>query len=281
MTAQPDNVLPFAGSDRPTASVVFVSPEMAQRWLDEYNVRNRHIRPATVRKYARDMADGRWQLSGEGIKFGTNGKMLDGQHRLSAIVASGQTVPMFIMRGIDPSAQRVMDTGRARTASDALAMKGDRHTATLAAAARLALGIESGMPNPGSYEATHGEIEAWVEANPDIHEACQVASAVARRTDCPPAVVAYSYWRMAKISRQDAASFWVAAADKVGLSYGDPVVAMTNRFAEARRNREQLGKRAYLSVIFRCWNYRRNGKTMRLAKVNSPAGGLIPIPELR
>ena len=280
MSAQPDNILPFRPDGKPEAKVVFVSPEIANRWLDR-NTKNRHVRPATVKKYARDMAAGRWQITGEGVKFSADGALLDGQHRLAAIIESGATVPLFVMRGIASEAQRVMDTGRARTASDALTMKSHSHTATLAAAARIALGVEAGLPDPGKYDPTHAEIEQFVEANRSLQVACEVASAMARRTDCPPALVAYSYWRMAKVSESDATSFWSAAADKVGLTPGDPVIAMTNRFAEARRNRERLSKRAYLSVIFRCWNYRRAGKSLRLAKVNSPSGGLIPIPDLR
>lgn len=281
MSAQPDNVLNFDHpSTKPEAKVIFVNPDMATRWL-ERNVRNRRIRPATVKKYARDMAAGRWQITGEGVKFGPDGALLDGQHRLAAVVEAGVTVPLFVVRGIAPDAQRVMDTGRARTASDALTMKGEAHSAMLAAAARIALGVDAGLPDPGKYDPTHGEIERFVDENPDLRVACDVASATARRTDCPPALVAYAYWRMAKVDRADAATFWIAAADKVGLAAGDPVIAMTNRFAEARRNRERLSKRAALSVIFRCWNYRRAGKTLRLVKVNSPAGGIVPIPELR
>ena len=73
--------------------------------------------------------------------------------------------------------------------------------------------------------------------------------------------------------------------DDLALGYrspGDYVsdrFALTNRFAEARRNRERMPKRVYLSLIYRAWNTRRDGKTMRFIRVNSPAGGLVPVPE--
>lgn len=44
---------------------------------------------------------------------------------------------------------------------------------------------------------------------------------------------------------------------------------------------EHLTKRIQLSLIFRAWNMRRTGKPMKFIRVNSPAGGLVPIPELR
>lgn len=279
MSAQPySNVTPL--TVKPTASIVFVTPEIAARWLDA-NTRNRNVRHATVSTYARDMHAGNWHLTGESIKFAADGSLLDGQHRLHAIIKSGVTVPMYVMRGITPEAQRVMDTGRKRTASDALAIKGDANSALLAATTRLALGVATEAPDPGRYEATHAEIEAFITEYPNIRESVDFARQVARRTDCPPAVVAYTHWVLSAINRDQASDFWTAAADKVGLSDGDPVIALTNRFAESRRNREQLTKRTYLSLIYRAWNIRRAGKTARFLRVNSPAGGLVPVPEPR
>ena len=280
MSAQPDNVLPLQSNSKPPAKVIFVTRDIAQRWLNR-NTRNRKVNQRKLRKYVRDMAAGNWHFTGDSMKFAPDGTLLDGQHRLLAIVETGATIPVLVVQNILDEAQKHMDTGAARTAADALSIRGEQHSSILAAAARLALGMAAELPDPGKYDPTHAEIEKFVDENPSIHEAAQFASSVARRTDCPPALVAYSYWRMAQVDRADAASFWVAAADKVGLTAGDPVIAMTNRFAESRRNRERMSKRAYLSVIFRCWNYRRAGRPLRVAKVNSPTGGLVPIPELR
>lgn len=280
MSAQPHNILPFPDS-QPKVSVVPVTPKMARRWLDR-NDQNRNVRNATVTQYARDMANGRWQITGESIKFNSDGNLLDGQHRLAAIVKADVTIQLVVMHGIPNEAQRVMDTGRARTASDALSMKGEKHTSTIAAAVRIAIGMEADMPDPGKHAVTHAEVEQFLSDNPDLRQASEFASQVARRTDCPPAVVAYTFWQFSRIAGPAAASdFWMAAADKVGLSAGDPVIALTNRFAESRRNRDQLTKRIQLSLIYRTWNARRAHKTMRFIRVNSPAGGLVPIPELR
>jgi hypothetical protein len=276
MSAQPNkNTLPFHG--KPTAAVVFISPAMAERWM-KHNTKNRRLREDDIRAYARDMGAGAWNLTGEAIKFAPDGTLLDGQHRLVAIIRAGVTVPIFVVRGIAPDSQRVMDTGLKRTASDALTISGESHTTVLAAASRLALGVEAGLPDPGHYPATHSEIESFIEDNPTIRVAAEFAAHHARRTDCPPAVVAYTFWVLSAINTADATAFWVSAADKVGLTAGDPVIALTNRFAESRRNRENITKRIYLSLIYRAWNARRAGKTMTFIRINSPAGGLVPVP---
>lgn len=263
---------------KPESSWIPVSPDTAERWL-KANTKNRKLRQADVNRYARDMASGNWMLTGESIKFATDGTLLDGQHRLAAIIKSGATVTLQVMRNIPSDAQSVMDTGRRRTAADALDIADHKYSATLAAVAKLAIGVEVEATDPGKHECSHSEIAAWVDRNPDAVRACEIARSVSRRTDCPPAVVAYTYMILSRIDREEALDFWTSAAEKVGLSAGDPVIALTNRFAEARRNRQRLTKRIQLSLIYRAWNQRRAGKTMRMLRVNSPAGGLVPVPE--
>lgn len=264
---------------KPTAGFVTVTPDTARNWL-ALNRKNRNLRKADLDRYKRDMLAGNWHLAGDPIRFSTDGSLLDGQHRLTAIAECGVTLPLLVVRGVQPEAQAVMDTGRRRTASDALAIEDKAHSSVLAATALLKLSYDLDKLD-GRHEASHREILACVEANPGLESAAEFASQVARRTDCPPSVVAFTYYVFAQIDPTDAAEFWVAAANKVGLREGDPVIALTNRFAEARRNRERLTKRMFLSAIFRAWNYRRAGKPLRLVKISSPAGGLIPIPEPR
>lgn len=276
MSTLPQNVTDM--HHKPTATFVTVTPETARNWLS-HNHKNRNIRKADLDRYKRDMIAGNWHIAGDPIRFGTDGSLLDGQHRLTAIVETGVTLPLLVIRGIKEEAQAVMDTGRRRTAADALAIDKHENSSALAATALLKLAFDADRLD-GKLEASHNEILACVQQNPGLAIACEFAKAVARRTDCPPSVVAFSFFKMAEIDPQAAADFWTAAADKVGLKPGDPVIALTNRFAEARRNRERLTRRIYLSLIFRAWNARRQGRTMTFIRVNSPKGGLVPIPEL-
>ena len=265
-------------AQKPSVAVVVVTPDMAERWLSR-NVRNRPSKALSIKKYAADMAAGEWYLTGEGIKFGSDGTLLDGQNRLMACVKANAPFITYVFRGVPDVAQMVMDTGSARTASDSLAITGEKYTAILAAAAKLALGFAADEATPDHYPATHSQIRDFIEANPEMRDAAEFASKVARRTDCPPALVAYTLWTLGKIDRQAAYDFWNAAAEKVGLAAGDPVIALTNRFAESRRNRERMHKRAAVSAIYRAWNYRRAGRDLRQIKLTSSAGGFVPIPE--
>lgn len=266
-------------SAKPTASFVAVTPELAERWL-KLNSRNRKIRKTDVDRYKRDMRGGKWHLDGSPIRFSPDGYLLDGQHRLTAIAETGVTIPMLVVRGVDSEAQSVMDTGRRRSAADALDIAGHAHYSTLAAAARLLLEVDNGwLDMGGRYEVSHSEILATIEANPDLESAVAFIRPLTRKSEVPPVMAAYTYMIMRRISAQDAAEFWVAMSEKVGLKAGDPVLALSNRFAEARRSRERLKRSIQLSLIYRAWNARRHGKTMTFIRVNSPKGGLVAIPK--
>lgn len=267
-------------NDQITSDIILVSPAVAEQWLGK-NTGNRNVRRAHVEKLASDMSSGNWYMTDESIKFDRSGRLIDGQHRLHAIIKSGTSVLTRVTRGLAPEAQNYMDTQSVRTASDALGFNGMTHTAIIASVARIDLAVRAGKPQVRGFQVTHAGVIEWVSQHPTVEDAAGFASRYARKTDCRPAMVGYTYMKLSEIDAQDAHDFWVAASEKVNLRPGDPVIALTNRLAEARRNREQLGNDALLSLIYRAWNYRRAGKPWRTARVKSPggAGGLIPIPE--
>ena len=78
--------------------VMDVTPELAQAWLKQ-NTFNRPISAPTVRRYASDMSNGRWKLNHQGLAFSEEGVLVDGQHRLMAIVKADSTVKMMVTWG--------------------------------------------------------------------------------------------------------------------------------------------------------------------------------------
>ncbi|MBE7953583.1 hypothetical protein ILP86_04515 [Microbacterium sp. R1] len=265
----------------PTLEIIDVSPDLAQRWLG-LNVANRDLKPHAIAAYARDMLAGRWALNGDAIRFSGDPtgpeKLLDGQNRLHAILRANITVKMLVMFGINESAQMTMDSGAKRSVADNLKIQGHKNNVITAAAANIAMHVTTGR-TAGGGKFTNATLQAWIDAHPEVEASASVASKFARRTDVAPSMVAYTHWVFAQLSPEDADAFWRDAAEKIGLRFGDPVIALTNLFSDARRNRRTIDRRAQLSAIYRAWNSRRAGKSMTVVKLNSPKGGLIEIPE--
>src|SRR5437764_4525456 len=101
----------------PTSVVLDLTPSSAKALL-EACAPNRSLRQSLVDRYARDMAEGRWQLTHQGILIDSQERLRDGQHRLQAIIQSGVTVRMMVTTGIDHCSE--IDNGLRRTVADYL-----------------------------------------------------------------------------------------------------------------------------------------------------------------
>jgi len=106
-----------------TSKIVKVTPDIARNYLTN-NDGNRNIIEAKVMSFTAQMTTGDWKLNGENIIIGKSGRMLNGQHRMLAVIESGKTIPMSFIFGIDESTFDTIDTGTARTAATALNMYG-------------------------------------------------------------------------------------------------------------------------------------------------------------
>jgi hypothetical protein len=102
-----------------TLHETLVTPEMAMKWL-EGEAHNRALRSSVVERYARDMKAGKWQLTHEAIAFDFNKVLIDGQHRLWAVIESKVPIRFMVARDVRPETRAVINSGLARTDVDHL-----------------------------------------------------------------------------------------------------------------------------------------------------------------
>lgn len=117
------------------------TPEMAEEALRRVG-RQRNQLAAVVKRYASDMRDGRWTKDASLIVFDQDGYLINGQHRLSAVVASGCTIGFWVARGWQGDAIFRMDQGRVRMTRDQLGISGIRQGSGKAPAAAAVLKFE-------------------------------------------------------------------------------------------------------------------------------------------
>jgi hypothetical protein len=99
---------------------VFVTPKKAAEWLAA-NTRNRSPSPAHVSTLERVMERGEWVLNGDAIRFGADGILQDGQHRLMACVNTGVGFWTLVVFGLSPAAFDTIDGNlKTRKVSDVL-----------------------------------------------------------------------------------------------------------------------------------------------------------------
>lgn len=112
-----------------------ITPDVAKTYLIT-NKGNRYLRNSLVASFARDMKNGVWKLTHQGIAFNKRGELVDGQHRLSAIIFSETTQEMMVTRDVEDDVQPAMDNGLVRGGSDHLFFAGVKRSVRYAAALR-------------------------------------------------------------------------------------------------------------------------------------------------
>lgn len=109
----------------PWQGKVCVTPELAAKWLT-LNHGNRRPRQALVEYLCRQIASGEWQPDHpQPIVFSGVGRLIDGQHRLSAISISGEAVECNVIFGARDELRQYLDTGISRTLEDRVALVDD------------------------------------------------------------------------------------------------------------------------------------------------------------
>ncbi len=99
--------------------VAHITPELAKHLLATTNHDNRPLKPAHVKMPVTAIND-EWMLNGETIAFSKSGRLLDGQHRLTACVNTGKAFQTVIIKGIeDEAAFGTIDTGKPRSVESA------------------------------------------------------------------------------------------------------------------------------------------------------------------
>lgn len=141
------------------ARVEEIGPDEARRYLTRNAGCQRKVSRPRVERYARDMAAGRWALNGETIAFDSEGRLVDGQHRLHAVARSGATVPMLAVRGVEPGAFPTIDQGFSRTASAVLGTNGEGTTVTRTLASVDATSFSATVANGGKLSVP--ELVEW------------------------------------------------------------------------------------------------------------------------
>jgi len=111
-----------------------VTPELAQKLLNFNFSNNRVISKNAVTRYAKKMQQGQWKISSP-ITFSADGYLIDGQHRLNAVLKAETSVPFMMMLGVPEEVAENIDRGRRRSITDVAHVAGldwvtDKHAAT-------------------------------------------------------------------------------------------------------------------------------------------------------
>jgi hypothetical protein len=224
-----------------------VTPAKAGEWL-EANTANRPLSKPTVKAFAEAIRRGEWLVTHQGIAFDTDGVLVDGQHRLAAIVEADVPVEVTVFTDVAQGAFDVLDTGKRRNAADVLAIEGEKSATMLAAMVRT-VWLFDNRPDMnwsgGSAAVTNHQIVQELAAHPKLREFLNLGEQVAAATGMiKSAAGASSYLVSQANKRADLAPWFEGLIDGAGLGKGDPrLVFRRVMFAHARKQAGQVLRR--------------------------------------
>lgn len=106
---------------RPYNEIAEITPTLAAAWLDK-NENNRPVNWSYVAQLARDMRAGHFACTHQGIAFDAQGRLIDGQHRLWAVMEADVPVRIRVFHN-EPTANIVhIDGNHPRRAADRMTL---------------------------------------------------------------------------------------------------------------------------------------------------------------
>jgi hypothetical protein len=261
----------------PAAQVITVTPDQAKEWL-KVNTHNRSLRKGNAERYARDMTAGKWLMNGEAIKFGADGTLLDGQHRLTAVVLAGVAVDMLVITGLEGETQETMDAGAKRRTADAFGLRGEKNAAVLASVLKKVWMWQQGDHKFNGYVPTTPECSTLLEKHPEIHRSVEIAVRVhGTFRALPQSITGTAHFLFSQIAADDAVWFFARIGDGAALEPGHPILALRTRIFNEAQDRSPVTAHQRMGYLIRSWNAVREGRT--LARIQQGPKDPMPTPK--
>ena len=263
-----------------------VSPIMAKQILDKHNHRNRSLNDAHLSSLVRDIKRGHWiESTGTMISFAQNGQLIDGQHRLAAIVKAKKPLALSLKFGLDERSQRVIDTGRKRTYSDFIAMTEGldaKYKTERAAVTRLVYGFLHDQTNPHLYannnKPTQSDLyDVSAEFNQDISKAVStvLGPGLVQKVVIGSFAAFVAVLAMHSDYSEHVGEFFHLLGTGANLEADDPIMVVRNRLMMRAEFRDQKEKDRTIGLLIKCWNLWIDGDSVT-NKMHTP-DALVPM----
>lgn len=254
-----------------TARVAWIDPQKAEYLLDTMES-NRHVSQSHVDKYMDDMRKGRWFVTNQGIGIDRTGRLIDGQHRLWAIIETGIPQKMLVVRGIDPQAFRALDETRKRTFADDLSIMSESDYSAKGAMVRLVAKAEIAGPrgmtinSMRSLRFTRYDLSDWLNEmrqKASIEDALRVGKTLYTSVSAShSANSALCYLASVRFSPEIAEGFIKSVGSGEGLFKGDPKYALRDRLQKMAEIMPRPSGELYLAHLIKAFNAEMRGERM-------------------
>lgn len=251
-------------------TLVKVTPEIATEWMSRNRV-NRSVTQRKLKQYQADMERGNWAGIGDPIRFTKTGRLMDGQHRLLAIIAAGAKIQLVVMVGLNDEDFDKVDTGKQRQASDVLTIEGlGTWQAKIAgSAAHWIINKAEGRQFFSPDKATNHRVRDFLLDNPKFLTAVKYIEQLPREK--PPmshSLALALLWEFGRVDTPLADQFINGLFRGENLRRDSPVLVLRNKLIASRgvskgTSRPVAGftPKQQMHAAIKAWNILRRGGT--------------------
>jgi hypothetical protein len=201
-----------------------------------------------VRSLAEAMRRGDWIVTHQGIAFDIHGVLVDGQHRLAAVVEAEVPVEMTVFTDVEPDTFDVLDTGKAAV--------------------------------------TNHQIVATLDEHPKIRDFVSVGERVAAETGMiKSAAGAASYLVESANPKSDLSDWYEGIIDGAGLAKSDPrLMFRRTMFSMARKQagvvQRRRDTREHVALYLKAFNAWATGEPLGQLRfaAREPIPAIVTIP---
>jgi hypothetical protein len=241
-----------------------ISPSKAAELL-EANTTNRPLSRAVVHSFAEAMRRGDWVVTHQGIAFDVNGVLVDGQHRLAAIIEADQPVELTVFTEVNEGTFDVLDTGKRRNAADVLAIEGEKSSGMLAAMVRTVWLYENRPDlnwSGGGAAVTNHQVVETLEQHPKLRQFVTVGEQIATATGMIKSAAGAASYLVSRASKRAELDEWYEGIiDGAGLRKQDARLVFRRvmfnmarkQAGQAMRRRESREHVALYIKAFNAW----------------------------
>lgn len=262
---------------------ILVTPEIAAEWIETQEV-NRKVSQNVIERYTKAMKEKRWTNTGEFIKFDWDGRLIDGQHRLWAVIESGIKIHLDVLRGLDPKSQDYMDTGKTRTQGDTLSMRGIVNANEVATAVGLFFEYSQSNGNFGSKSVRldNSKTLTILGQNQGIVESVRtIANNHTFRRFGSAGMLGFCHYVFEQIDSVVNNDFWNKLATGLELGSRDPIYFLRERLLANKVAQAKLSRTTLIALIIKAWNAHHEGRKIGVLRWKASGTGSEAFPRAK
>lgn len=258
-----------------------ISPKLAKQILEnDANARklngivdNRLIRDNYVIQYGKQMKAGRWKEDTvEPVKITSTGVLLDGQHRIKAIISANVSVNLWVARNVPAEVFDVLDTGCTRNAGDIFHIAGIKNANSIPAIMQAYYTLQKGnsvregagtkKTNSELYETVKQDEDYWQDVFKRASSWYSAFASVIHKS-----TIGGFYCYFSDLSQTDAEDFMNQLCRGIDIKH-TAIHQLRNILIKDKMAMRKMTASFRAALIIKAWNCFRTNSIIKLLKYN-------------